>query len=276
MNLGIDVIGIQSVASIIRQSGLPRFFIIKGDKHLQSTPIFEVWDSSSTEVAQKKFIEWGNTILSGNPKNDQKYEIILHDQTLIVDDEDLAENGKPKRARKNRVSYSFTLIAPLNSMGNPLENQQQNFYPQQQQINAPVIDQSKYIPIAEFEARVAEKVRLEKMQMQIDSLQKELKNYDNEPKEEEAPKWMGMAEKVIDRLYPAMPPPIKISATQGAAIAGLDSLNDEQLDRIDDAVEILMQTDPKIIEHLEKLARLSKQQPQQFAFVIGSLDNMQI
>lgn len=273
--MSVDVIGIGGVAQIIRQSNLPRFFITHYQAGKGSTPVFEVWDSSSSEVAIRKFNEWGNTLLSGNPANETKYEITLHSQDRNnLDEEEKAVDGNPKRARSNRMRFSFVLSTPRENgrMGVINGNGNENFYSQ------PPVDLSKYIPAAEFEKQVREKVESEKLKLEMAAMRKEMKEIREGGGKDEGdgePAWIGTANKILDRFFPTPQPQQQLA--QPAAVNGVfDELPDEQLDRIDDAVEKILKTDPNFIDHLEKLSKLAEKQPQYFMQLIAMLQNVQV
>lgn len=265
--MDVDVIGIDNVAKVIRQSGLPRFFITHYDAGKGVTPVFEVIESNSPEVAIRKFHEWGKTILSGNPNHTKKYEIVLHNQDLNnIEDSEAASDGNIKRARKNRIRFSFVLTEPLNP-----SMQQMGVLNGQNPVAYQGIDFSKYIPAEEFEKRVQEKVESEKLSLKVKELERRL---DNREEPEKEPVWIGIANKALDRFWPT-PQNIQ-QQNNGAAINGLENLTDEQLDRIDDAIEKILKTDPNFISNLEKLAKLSQSNPQYFLQLIGMLQNMQL
>lgn len=54
----------------------------------------------------------------------------------------------------------------------------------------------------------------------------------------------------------------------------VEQLTDDNRQRLANALDVLGEKDPKIIEHLEKLASLAKNNPSQFQLLIMTLDNM--
>lgn len=56
-------------------------------------------------------------------------------------------------------------------------------------------------------------------------------------------------------------------------VVGTDNL-EKKIERLQAAVNILEKNDPKIIEHLEKLADMSQNNPGQFQFLISALESM--
>jgi len=275
MNLGVDLLGIQSVASVIRQSKLPRFFITRYEAGKGSTPLFEVSDSTNVETAVKRFIEWGNTVLLGNPNNDNKYEIVLHEKDYEnLQEEELQTNGVPKRDRLHRVRFSFMLRQPMigentaiiNGMPKYMQPQYTPLPPPQQ------IDTSKYISVDEFNSRLQEKLVLEKMRMELEALKKERK--EEEEEEEEQPSALTkIGSLMLERLFPIAPVSNPNTNTNNVAINGFADFNDDELDRIDAAIDKMRKIDPEIILHLEKLANISEKNPQQFMGLISMLNN---
>lgn len=278
MNYGVDVIGINSVALVIRQSGLPLFYITRFDAHLSSTPIFEVTEGKSIEPSVSKFTDWATTVLKGNPNNDNKYTITLYRKGKDeAKEEDLQKTGHPKRERSERISFSFMLQDPKL---NEYNAHQPHYIAQQPTQQQPQIDLSQYIPVSEFQNRLNERLLIEKMKMEIEALklrkQDDEDDFDDEEEEEKPNAFMGIITEIgkhllnKNGLVPATPTPTP--ANLGASINGVE-FTEEELDRIDDAIELMRVQDPNIIVSLEKLAKISKDNPEQFKNLLMMLKN---
>lgn len=81
--------------------------------------------------------------------------------------------------------------------------------------------------------------------------------------------------KGIFNMQPGYVParPINTMGSTGQTMSGTQS-KEQMLDRLERAVDTLEKHDPKIIEHLEKLAMIASNNASQFNFLISALDNM--
>lgn len=81
--------------------------------------------------------------------------------------------------------------------------------------------------------------------------------------------------KGIFNLQPGYVPPrpANTMGSTGQAMSGTQS-KETMIDRLEKAIDTLEKYDPKIIEHLEKLAMIAANNPSQFNFLISALDNM--
>lgn len=85
-----------------------------------------------------------------------------------------------------------------------------------------------------------------------------------------------MAVKELFRPAGTPAPQLPQPATVGKINTGMkiDQLTDNDRQRLANALDILGNKDPKIIEHLEKLAAVANNNPSQFQLLLMTLDNM--
>lgn len=94
------------------------------------------------------------------------------------------------------------------------------------------------------------------------------------------PEQLGMVVGAIKQLWGSAPglQPVGAAAPPPQGIAGFDPVpgqpaaTDDDINRISKALDILGEKDPKIVVHLEKLAKLAKEEPLIFQGVLAKLD----
>lgn len=261
----VDAIGIKNIADLIRNSGLPYFHIYRANAGQGATPVFENLDSKSVNNSAEKFISWANTILQGNPANCTIYDIVLHNSDLNnISEAEINEEGKLKRARKNKMRFSFCLN----------ENSKLGIIGAQQIIERGP-DYSNFIPREEFDRKLNDAIEKISLKNKIAELEKELAEEDEEEGEPEQPAWIGALMPFLQNYLGGNVN--KAQQSNPAVLNGVDKnsiFNDEELERIDIAVDKMLQVDKNIISNLEKLADLSEKNPAQFNMLVNMLKNM--
>jgi hypothetical protein len=261
----VDAIGIKNIADLIRQSGLPYFHIYRSNSGQGATPIYENLDSKNVNSSAEKFIAWANTILQGNPANCTIYDIVLHNSDLNnISDSDINEEGKLKRARKNKMRFSFCLK----------ENPNFGVIGTSPQI-VERADYSNFIPRDEFDRKLNDAIEKIALKNKIAELEKELEEEEEEEEEEKQPAWIGALMPFLQNYLGGKNNNAQIN--NPAVINGVNKesvFSDEDLEKIDIAVDKMLQVDKDIISNLEKLAELSEKNPSQFLMLVNMLNNM--
>jgi len=131
--MSIDVIGINPVANLIRQSGLTKFIIYREGAGKGSTPVFENIFCDSNPKTVTSFTDWASNLLNSNPVNTTVYDIFLFDERALIDEEESeAEEGedikRPLRSKKkaNKIRFRFQLAS--NNMMQGMNGQQNSNY----------------------------------------------------------------------------------------------------------------------------------------------------
>ena len=107
----------------------------------------------------------------------------------------------------------------------------------------------------------------------IAELEKELE--EEEEGEPEQPAWIGALMPFLQNYLGGNVN--KAQQSNPAVLNGVEKdsiFNDQELERIDIAVDKMLQVDKNIISNLEKLADLSEKNPAQFTMLVNMLKNM--
>lgn len=258
--LDVDLIGISAVSSVIKQSDLPRFIILRRGAGRGATPIYEALKSDSSEKAKRDFEQWANTLLAANPNNNVQYELIAFDDTAL-DEEDFASDGKMKRSRSKRIRFSFMLKAPSDNLG-VINGKPEVIQP----------DMSSFVPRSEVDKMITDAVEKTLLKIQIKRLEdkiNELEEEDEEEDEEEIGGVGGSAMAFLDKLGALM----NAKKPEEAAINGIEGENTKEakIKRLNEAIKTLAKHDKDIDKSLAKLAEIAETKPDTFQQLLSML-----
>jgi hypothetical protein len=259
MSLDVDLIGVGPVSTVIKQSGLPRFQIIRRGAGRGATPVFECLQCQNAEKASKEFENWANTLLAANPANNVQYDIMIFDENPLDDDEDQT-NPKAKRFRSKKIRFCFVLQNTVQDMG--VINGPRYEQPQQP-------DLSLFVPRSQVDSLIAaEREKLE-WKHKFDQLNERLARMEEEEEEEEEEETHGSdAVKFLDKLSGLF----NAKKEPEAVINGPDGDSPaDKLKRINQAVTILAKHDKNIDKNLMKLAELAERKPDTFQSLLSML-----
>ena len=112
----VDLCGVESIQAAILASPVFAWRITESKPvfsesgYLKSTSIFDGTNVDNKEEASKRFGDWAEMILSGNPNNNKVYYLTLADNNTN-------EIGRKKRIEP--ITFSFSLVSPYINNPNP-------------------------------------------------------------------------------------------------------------------------------------------------------------
>lgn len=282
--MSIDVVGINSVANLIRQSGLTKFIIYREGSGKGSVPVFENIYCDSNAKAKDSFTDWANNILTSNPTNTTVYEILLFDERALLDEdtdeeeEEPVTRERPKRSKKksNRIRFRFQLSTS----------------------NLPVVNgvQSQGLTVEDVKRLLDEtivKVERERQQNEILQRLKRLEEGDEDEDEEDEEEdvereqdTLGRVEKLFDRVESWGKFGAKKSAEKSIsepekkpeAVSGVEDIS-KKVGRdvkanINKAITKLYKYDKDLDLDLLKLAEMAEKDQAQFTMFVNALRKM--
>lgn len=258
--MNADYNSLESVVSLIVQSGLNKFKITRPNSPKNSIPVYESINTNSNADAVSKFKSWADLIENTNP-----YEMLLFDSIDAANTDDV-------KGKKKIVRFTFTLNGgyrnntPVTISGNSNNN----------------VDQSTLIKqiVAEMQANQKED-RLSKLEQKIDSIL----NGDDEDDEDQYQPFdvnglvLGV-NTIINNIKG-----IKNQNTPAAALNGPEEQNmqggkrkltDEQTKRLMDALNVLKDIDPEIDQNIYKLALIAQKKPDMYKMAIQYLNSITV
>lgn len=254
----VDYTGVESVSSVMRQTGLNKFIIYRYGSNRNNTPVLDFSESNgSSEKAIKAFEDWAKLANNGNA-----YEMLL----FKGDYNDLDSEAQKDKKKKNSIKFSFRVNGENAMYG----NNSYGGYGQGTNIN---------LIMENANLKALQQVNDFKFQMQMDQLKKEIQELQEEDDDEDElaglgkATWMGpLVEHLIGKKIPATS--INGPNEANENVQEKIGLTPEQVDNIKAAIRILSKYDDKIDTDLLKLAAIAQKKPDTFNMLLGTLRNM--
>jgi len=258
-----DYNSIESVTMLIKNSGLKKFKIQRVGAQKNSAPIFESLSTTSTDSAIEKFNQWATLIENSNP-----YEMLLFDDENSTLNDD--QNVKSKKGKLIRFTFSLNGYSNRGQSANINGSNPIN----QQDLVKQVVDALKGDAILN---------KLELMEKRIQEMEEE-----EEEEEEEEPSqningsWtpdkvtsvINGIHLLIDKIKePVKQPSTAINGAEETKSQNTNGtkLSAEEMERVQQAINILKNHDPEIGTHLLKLAAIAKNNPSKYKMALSFL-----
>jgi hypothetical protein len=249
MATAVNYKGVDSVCSYIEQTSRNYFAIYQAGKLNQ--PVFKCITGGSNAKAVKAFRDWANVIIGGDPDHSLSYEIRMYDKV----DGDEGEEGDVKiRAGRQGLSATFC----LNS-----KNIETNL---SVVSGAPVGFISPDLMDAKLENQRLT-FELLRQQDKFAALEARLDDLEND---DEGDSVGGIEDSPLLKMFMPL-----IQAHLAKPQAGRAVVNGiGETDRLSDAICRLKKHDPRLEDHICKLAQIAETNQGTFAFLLNTLDNM--
>lgn len=244
-----DVVGINSVATLIESSGKSKF-IIRRSGAVKSAPVWE-YSGSSPGKARQEFINWANTLMASG-KNCNSYSITLFNE---VEEEEGTRKGKSEKP------FVFTFALSKEEGMNYYEDRSGKKDPQH-------ISEILTAMELKFQAMLKEKEESE-----ISKRLKEIEERLNEEEEQEGINGNEQPSELMNILG-TIAGLVSGNKAQPSAINGTNPLNEDRIKSINSSIKRLYAIDPQLDEDLRILAEMGEKNPKQFQFLLNTLRNM--
>jgi len=234
----IDVFGADNVANLI-QSGYSRYLIYRVSSGKNAYPVTSYDDVNATPAkAKQSFLYW-----SKNANPNVVYEITIYTDRQPDENDTKADANKPANRFTSVSKFTFVINSDFQNLG----SNKNDLAP----VHLPQIDINAQIEQAIKSARAEwEKDQLQKQVKELSERLDEMENIGSiEPENDPYEKILGLVSPLIESYF--MP---KVAAISG-----------------DNSLVYLRSVLPEIDLLLSKLAKLHKDQPDQFNILITNL-----
>jgi hypothetical protein len=234
-------------------TGSREFTIYAGSNSAKNNPLFKYEGEGGVEAAKHKFSEWAD-LCSSYPNS---VEYVIH--------------GYPKGRPKTRNKA-------LEETSSPRDIIQDKFYLKSPyETNSPIAPVNNIGAIGNIDDIKAQiKAELER-ETQIEELEEELSflEEENERLQSEQNKFYHKLNGIIEMVTPVLMQ--KMTGTKATSLAGINEvidINPETL-QLKNIIDRLKKSDPEIIFHLDKLAKISETKPAMFSQLIIMLNGIE-
>lgn len=253
--------GVEAVCSYIESTKM-YFFAIYPMARAAAKPIFKL--TEKTAQPEKRFRQWAEVILSGDPTHDIAYELrMLESKPDPAGEEEAVAGGR------GGLSVSFSLCAaPAQKWPAP-----------QTQTDHREISIEKYLDII---SQLAQANRLaDKLEFQNEELKKQILELDQQlaDLEDQQPDRIDGIGKYGEMLMPLIVKAFNRAGQPASPINGIpeDRPQNPRQDlspKLLEAINELKKRDPHLERHATILAKTATDKPAQFKFFMDALDNM--
>jgi hypothetical protein len=268
--MSVDIVGVQPIANLIKQTGLTKFIIYRNGARTNSVPIFECLASTQNKRTQDLFCEWANNMLLSNPANAQEYELYLFsdikqasDQVPVEDPEEEEEGTRNKKSAGNKIRVNFCLSNP-------------------QSVGFGGSDYIRKEDLAQMMKDTLERNELLRSNKELSDRLSALEDPEEEEEEEEEGKnILAQAEGFLDKIM-SFNNKIETKVTPASAVAEVGAITDTNasIDKaqvkanIQKAITILFKHNNQLDKDLLKLSQIAEENPTLFNMYMQGLRKM--
>lgn len=243
-----DVYGLNSVASLIENSGKSKFIIRRAGS--KGAPLWEFSDiKGSPQRAKSEFQNWANTLLSSG-RNSNVYQISLFN---TEEDQDGASKTKSK---EKPFLFTFALSKEQSYQGEVISQDKSN----NSISNDNLVNAVRLVMKEQQESEITRK--LAEIEERFEEMDQEAVNGTGNNNNDTMSMILGALAGLLNKNQPV--------ANQG--LAGLPDESEREL--LKNSINRLYKLDKDLAQDLNKLAEIGEKNPSQFNFLLNALRNM--